>query len=114
MVYRHPDHCLKCEARHLVLDLRVWLQAGYRANEPQGRPGSSDTGPGYRESNPKRFGMRSRTIASSFRTPSCRSAAFDKSKIGHQALVDPICVDDDPALGSLSEDLGQARDRFGT
>jgi hypothetical protein len=38
-------------------------------------------------------------------------AAFDRGEIGHQTLVDPVRIDDDPALGRLSEDLGQAHDR---
>jgi hypothetical protein len=41
-------------------------------------------------------------------------AAFNGGEIGHQALMDAMCVDDDPTLGSLSEDLGQAHDRHGT
>jgi hypothetical protein len=41
-------------------------------------------------------------------------AAFNGGEIGHQALIDAMCVDDDPALGSLSEDLGQPHDRHGT
>jgi hypothetical protein len=41
-------------------------------------------------------------------------AAFNRGEIGHQALVDAMCIDDNPALGSLSEDLGQAEDRHGT
>ena len=41
-------------------------------------------------------------------------AAFGPGEIGHQPLVDPMRVDDDPALGGLAEDLGQAHDRYGT
>ena len=55
--------------------------------------------------------MRSCTIVSSFRTPSSGS---DRGEIGHQALVDAMRIDDDPALGSLSEDLGQVHDWNGT
>jgi hypothetical protein len=40
-------------------------------------------------------------------------AALCGRQIGHQALVDPMRVDDDPTFGSLPEDLGQARDRDG-
>jgi hypothetical protein len=32
-------------------------------------------------------------------------------EVGHQAVVDPVRIDDDPALGRLPEDLGQAHDR---
>src|SRR5271155_4563118 len=32
-------------------------------------------------------------------------AAINRGEIGHQALVDAMCIDDNPALGSLSEDL---------
>jgi hypothetical protein len=38
-------------------------------------------------------------------------AAFDRGEIGHQTSVDPVRIHNDPALGSLSEDLGQAHDR---
>ena len=70
-------------------------------------------------SSAKRFGMRSRTIANSFRTPLFRIrcvdeieiASFDRRQIGHQAVVDPVRINDDPALGGLPEDLGQAHDR---
>src|SRR5437868_549376 len=37
--------------------------------------------------------------------------AFGKGEIGHQTVVDPVRIDDDPALGGLPEDLGQAHDR---
>src|SRR5215469_8321884 len=70
-------------------------------------------------SKPKRLGMRSRTTVSTFRTPSSGSAAstkvkitgFGTAEIGHQSLVDAMGADDDPALGGLTEDLGQAHDR---
>jgi hypothetical protein len=39
-------------------------------------------------------------------------SAFGRGEIGHQAVVDPVCIDDDPALGRLPEDLGQAYDRY--
>jgi hypothetical protein len=66
--------------------------------------------------------MRSRTIASSFRTPSSASAAstkveiaaFRRREIRHQALIDAMRIDDDSALRGLSGDLGQAHDRDGT
>src|SRR5580692_2566588 len=38
-------------------------------------------------------------------------SAFGRSEIGHQTLVDPVRIDDDPALSGLSKDLGQAHDR---
>ena len=38
-------------------------------------------------------------------------STFGKDEIGHQTLVDPVRIDDDPALGSLPEDLAQAHDR---
>jgi hypothetical protein len=38
-------------------------------------------------------------------------AHLDRGEIGHQAVVDPVRIDDDPALGRLPEDLGQAHDR---
>jgi hypothetical protein len=38
-------------------------------------------------------------------------STFGTGEIGHQALVDPVRIDDDPALGGLPEDLGQAHDR---
>jgi hypothetical protein len=38
-------------------------------------------------------------------------AAFGKGEIGHQAVINPMRIDDDAALGSLPEDLGQAHDR---
>ena len=70
-------------------------------------------------SSPKRLGMRSRTIARSFPHPLFRVrrineievSAFGRGEIGHQAVVDPVRIDDDPALGSLPKDLGQAHDR---
>jgi len=73
-------------------------------------------------SRPKRFGMRSRTFANSFRTPSSASIAStkwkspfsDRGEVGHQTLVDLMGVDDDPALGGLAEDFGQAHHRHGT
>src|ERR1700730_12470593 len=39
--------------------------------------------------------------------------AFDRREIGHQALIDAMGIDDDPALSGLSEDLGQAHNRHG-
>ena len=41
-------------------------------------------------------------------------AALDRGEIGHQALVDAMRVGDDPALGGLAENLGQAHHRHGT
>src|SRR5215472_16895021 len=41
-------------------------------------------------------------------------AAVSRRKLWHKALVDAMGIDDDPALGSLAEDLGQAHDRRGT
>ncbi len=38
-------------------------------------------------------------------------AYLDRREIGHQAMVDAVCIDNDPAFGSLPEDLGQAHDR---
>ena len=38
-------------------------------------------------------------------------ASFDRRQIGHQAGVDPVRINDDPALGGLPEDLGQAHNR---
>ena len=64
--------------------------------------------------------MRSRTIASIFplfrvrRVDEVKVAAINRAEIGHQALIDAMCIDDDPALGSLSEDLGQADDWHST
>src|SRR6516225_10758668 len=40
-------------------------------------------------------------------------AAVSRRKLWHKALVDAMGIDDDPALGSLAEDLGQAHDRRG-
>src|SRR6516165_2338120 len=39
--------------------------------------------------------------------------AVGSGEIGHQAVVDAMRIDDDPALGSLPEDLGQAHHRHG-
>ena len=41
------------------------------------------------------------------------AVAFRRGQIWHQALVDPVGVDDDPARRRLSEDLGKAHDRHG-
>src|SRR6201982_1847352 len=52
-------------------------------------------------SSPKRFGIRSRTIANSFRVrrvDEIEIAAFDRGGIEHQTVVDPVRIDDDPAL----------------
>jgi len=38
-------------------------------------------------------------------------ATFGRGEIRHQAVVDPMRIDDDPALGGLPEDLGQADNR---
>src|ERR1700724_206363 len=69
----------------------------------------------------KRFGIRSCTIARSLRTPSSASAAYevevaslDRGEIRHLALVDPVRIGDDAALGGLAEDLSQPHDRHGT
>jgi hypothetical protein len=65
-------------------------------------------------SSPKRFGIRSRTIANSFRVhriDEIEIAAFDRGGIEHQTVVDPVRIDDDPALCGLPEYLGQAHDR---
>src|SRR5437870_9620418 len=65
-------------------------------------------------SSPKRLGMRSCTMVSSFRTPSSGSvdevevAALGRGEIGHQALVDAMRIDNDSALCGLAEHLGQA------
>jgi hypothetical protein len=40
--------------------------------------------------------------------------AVGRGEFGHQAVVDPMRVDDDLALGSLPENLSQAHDRDGT
>jgi len=40
-------------------------------------------------------------------------AALDAGKIGHLTLIDPMGVDDDPALGRLAEDLRQTHDGRG-
>src|SRR5215831_3792158 len=40
-------------------------------------------------------------------------AAVSRRKLWHKALVDAMGIDDDPALGSPAEDLGQAHDRRG-
>jgi hypothetical protein len=70
-------------------------------------------------SNPKRSGMRfshdRQQLSDSFlrlcRIDEVEVSAFGRSEIGHQTLVDPVRIDDDPALGGLSKDLGQAHDR---
>jgi hypothetical protein len=40
-------------------------------------------------------------------------AAFGADVIGHLALADAMRGGDDPALGSLTEDLAQTHDRYG-
>src|SRR5262249_54854893 len=40
-------------------------------------------------------------------------AAFDRGKVRHQAQIDTMRIDDDPALGGLSENFSQAHDRYG-
>src|ERR1700741_265093 len=63
---------------------------------------------------PKRLGMRSCTIARSFRirrVDEVEVSAVGSGEIGHQAVVDAMRIDDYPAFGSLAEDLGQARHR---
>jgi hypothetical protein len=37
-------------------------------------------------------------------------AAFG-SQIGHQAVVDPMRIDNDPAIGGPPQDFGEAQDR---
>ena len=73
-------------------------------------------------SSPKRAGMRSRTTASSLRDALLRLGRVDEvevrarrpgAELGHLALVDPVRVDDDPALGRLAEHLGQPHHRHG-
>ena len=66
-------------------------------------------------SSPNRAGMRLATISSSLARPSSGLLAADEievaagcvARLGHQALVDPVRVGDDPALGRLAEHLGQ-------
>src|SRR5215469_205239 len=41
-------------------------------------------------------------------------AALDRGQRRHQALIDAVRIDNDPALGGLAKDLGQAYDRHGT
>ena len=66
-------------------------------------------------SSPNRAGMRRATTSSSLATPSSgswqrtrwKSLPGSCARLGHLALVDPVRVGDDPALGRLPEHLGQ-------
>src|SRR5262249_28663823 len=40
-------------------------------------------------------------------------AAFDMGEVRQQALIDAMSIDDDPALGGLSENFSQAHNRHG-
>ena len=71
-------------------------------------------------SSPNRRGMRCLTISMSFAHPLLGLGDLDEvevallaclRRLGHLAVVDPVGIDHDPALGSLPEDLGQPRDR---
>ena len=71
-------------------------------------------------SSPNRRGMRSRTISIDLRDALLRLGDLDHVEVAvlarlgrlrHLAAVDPVGIDDDPALGGLAEHLGQSRDR---
>ena len=59
--------------------------------------------------------MRGTAVSASLRLDKIEVALrFGFAQIGHETLVDAVCIHDDLAFGRLAKYLGQANNRYGS